>query len=807
MTGDRSISQPGSVEKEHNPQLNLLDIGATKSSITRVGDTEPVTKPTIPTGGEPTKPPELPPSKPPEQPPAKPPEQPPAKPPEKPPTEPTKPPEQPPAKPPEKPPTEPTKPPAKPPGEPTKPPEKPPGEPTQPPHPPERRREAAPVGYLELPDFAPRHHKEPPRTTEVPPTKIDIPPTKIDIPPTKIDVPPTKIDIPPIKVDIPPPKVDLPPVIPPVVRTPEPIPIKPIPLEPPHMPPLRPSEPHLPGHKPPTGVFTGSGDVGKNAAQVYANKFGSGHEMSAHHEHLIAPKIGLKVDVDAVGTGKDAGRHMHQTEMVTPKEHDHLGQWKYDVPGKMIIAGHVKYHGEPGPMFKLRELGVHDGVKDTVVIEGADGKRTTYEYAGRTILKDPHDQKTWDKVFAPGDPEHKQLTLVTCAGPVDRHGLHQWRLIVNLNEVKDKAAPASTSKHETERTGTAAAVRSDAAPKKEVEGSAATAAARNDAAPKKEVEGSATMAAARNDAAPKKEAEGSATTAAARNDAAPKKEVEGSATTTTARSDAAPKQDVQRSATTGTGQSDATAAQGAKADTSSGALPRVENATQQPVKEVAAPAKKDEPSAEPEAHPQPRVDVISNAGPGTHGPQTRFIYTHPLEKQGALTGITGELATTGDHLSYGQVGPNFSFLRDNDKYTLDSKIRLGYASGDHLFRSSNIPLQGLRGTTLSGQLVGTDRISDSTRLYAGGGAGYNFDQRLKQGFVEAGAQHLVNDKLVLRAGLQASVADHYGVGTYAVTGVQWRPNKNTSFGLDVDQPISGRSSKSPTVFLSGTLRF
>jgi len=190
---------------------------------------------------------------------------------------------------------------------------------------------------------------------------------------------------------------------------------------------------------PPPGVFTGQGGDGPGMERKYKRLYTSG-KYSAHagEESLTAPSIGLNhIKVNPVGTGAEMHLKGHRTEMVAPKQATHLGEWKHKVRGKTIIDGHVSFHETPGPLYKLADLGVHDGKPDQVVLEGKDGKKHTYEYVSHDIIKDPKDKNVWKKVFAKGDPENPQLVLVSCTGPVSSRGLHAWRIVDYLKEVKE----------------------------------------------------------------------------------------------------------------------------------------------------------------------------------------------------------------------------------------------------------------------------------------------------------------------------------------------------------------------------------
>jgi sortase (surface protein transpeptidase) len=198
---------------------------------------------------------------------------------------------------------------------------------------------------------------------------------------------------------------------------------------------------------PPTGVFTGQGHEGPAMERRYKQLYTSG-KYSAHpgEENLSAPSIGLNhIKIDHVGTGADEHLKKHRTEMVAPHDPYHLGEWKYDLGSKTVIAAHVAFKGTPGPLYELKNLGVHNGVPDRVTLEGKDGKKTTYEYVSTETVKDPKDKKIWDKVFTKSTADRKELVLVTCSGKVDSHGLHTERIIDHLQEVTEPGA--STEKN------------------------------------------------------------------------------------------------------------------------------------------------------------------------------------------------------------------------------------------------------------------------------------------------------------------------------------------------------------------------
>ena len=203
-----------------------------------------------------------------------------------------------------------------------------------------------------------------------------------------------------------------------------------------------------PPHDTPTGVFTGlhTGNIA-SMQEKYREHYNI--QRAGNQENLSAPSIGLNhVPVEKVGTGKEEHHYeaKHGDDMVPPRDPFHLGEWKHDIPGKTIIAGHVSFGSNPGPLYKLDHLGIHHGRPDQVTLQGADGTSTAYTYQHHEIVKDPKDQNTWNRIFAPGDPAHPQLVLVTCTGPlITKHdisrepalsgsqGLHKWRMVTYLD--------------------------------------------------------------------------------------------------------------------------------------------------------------------------------------------------------------------------------------------------------------------------------------------------------------------------------------------------------------------------------------
>jgi len=199
----------------------------------------------------------------------------------------------------------------------------------------------------------------------------------------------------------------------------------------------------------PTGVFTGLHTNHLTSLQEKYRQHYSVPRAAAGQESLTAPSIGLNhVPIDKVGTGAEEKHYAkkHGGDMVPPQDPFHLGEWKHEIPGKTVIAGHVSFGNNPGPLYNLSHLGIHHGRPDNVTLQAADGTKTAYTYSNHEIVKDPKDQEAWNRVFAPGDPAHPKLVLVTCTGPKItagdvRHepalngsqGLHKWRLVTYLD--------------------------------------------------------------------------------------------------------------------------------------------------------------------------------------------------------------------------------------------------------------------------------------------------------------------------------------------------------------------------------------
>ncbi len=721
MTGDRPESKVETNSKDHAvPGWNLLDLSKPDPKHTKAESRfiKPPVEPVTP----PVKPPEQPP-KPPVEPPTEPPK-PPIEPP-KPPIEPPKPPIEPP-----KPPVEPPKPPVeppKPPVEPPKPPVEPPKPPVEPPkEQPKPPRLPSPSAYFDVPEFS-DSPKKPPVKPERPLT-ADVP-----IVPALPTVPagvPTSVQIVPEK------KIDAGLPASPEQRQTSLV-IQQL--------------PEVPKPKVPTGVFTGQGADGARADRLYKENYSTGEHATPHHAHLISKTIGLNTDIDLVGTGKDRGMRGHQTEMVSPQDPFHVGQWKYDVPGKTIIAGHVSFKGTPGPLYELRKLGVHNGISDTVTLESADGKKTNYAFAGRTILKDPNDQEAWNKVFAPGNPDKKELVMVTCCGPVDSHGLHKWRLIVHLNEVqpqpnkaeKQSAKPSDAVPTPTNKEGTPEAVAKDA-PAKDA---AAKEAAAKEAAAK---EAAAKEAAAREAAAKEAAAKESAAKEAAAKEAAAKE----AAAKEAAAKEAAAKEAAAKEAA----------------------------AIEAAAKEAPAPVA---PAPTPDAVGHDPHNSLSVIG-GSNG--TRFKFDFNRNKNNSLT---AEIGGEPGHISYGTFGPNFSLInKDNTK--LNAGLRIGHGTG--LMSGTELPYGGVNGLTISGNAVFGQRLGRDTSWYLGGAFGAHpgnkdigYQMAAETGFVQRAG------RFSLRAGIQESKVDGFSASTYGIGGISYRADKNTQFDLTMHKSLTPQS--------------
>lgn len=728
MTGDRPESKVDAKSHDQVAGWNLLDLTKPDSKKAKA-ETRFVKPPVEPVPVKPPKPPIEPP-KPPVEPPVEPPKPPiePPEPPKPPVVEPPKPPVEPPKEPP-KPPVEPPKPPVEPPKPPVEPPKPPVEPPVEPPKPPRVLR-PSPSAFFEVPEFSdvPKKPLKP-----VPPLTADVPivpalpmvPTGV---PTAVQiVPETKID------------AGLPSA--PEQRQTS-LTIQQLPEQP---------TPVIPTFPTPTGVFTGQGRDNARAERIYKENYSTGEHATPNHAHLVSKAIGLNVDIDLVGTGKDRGMKSHQTEMVSPKDPYHVGQWKYNVPGKTILAGHVSFKGTPGPMYELRKLGVHNGVSDTVTLESADGKKTNYVFAGRTILKDPNDIETWKKVFAPGNPNNKELVMVTCCGPVDSNGLHKWRLIVHLNEVKPQAKPeaqpakpeAQPAKPEVQPT------KPEASPAK-LEAQPA----KPEAQPAKPEASHAKLEAqpAKPEASP------------AKPEAQPAK----------------PSADAIVAPQKTDGVTDEAAAKEAAAKEAA-------------AKEAATPS-----SAE--AGDATQHDPKNSLKVTTSSSGTRIRFDFNRDKNNSLT---AEIGGDPGRFSYGTFGPNFSLInKDNTK--LNANLRIGY--GNSLMPTTELPYGGVPGLTISGQAVFGQRLGRDTTLYLGGAFGAHPGNK-DIGYQLAGEAGVVQrvGRFSLRAGLQESKVDGFAATTYGIGGISYRADKNTTFDLTVhkrlmNQSGAGSRSGSDTVF-------
>jgi hypothetical protein len=197
---------------------------------------------------------------------------------------------------------------------------------------------------------------------------------------------------------------------------------------------------------PPTDILTGEGRGSHRHAtysSLYTDKHRSRNIAHAGQVSLSADEIGLyNVPVEAVGNGAD---RKHPSAMV-PAHPFTLASWKYEIPGKEVMIGHINYNHNPGPLEKLDQLGIHNGHRDKVTITGADGKKTTYEFDHNKTI-DPNENKDWvSKVFAPGNPELKELVLVSCHGKFDRYTRHYAdKFVVYMHEVKEKDSKVKTT--------------------------------------------------------------------------------------------------------------------------------------------------------------------------------------------------------------------------------------------------------------------------------------------------------------------------------------------------------------------------
>jgi len=508
-------------------------------------------------------------------------------------------------------------------------------------------------------------------------------------------------------------------------------------------------EPKVPRFETPTGVWTGQGIRDAAFEAKYKAEFSSGKHTSNHHEHLLSDAIGLKVDVDQVGTGKDRGWTKHATEMVIGDPF-HAGQWHHEGPGNTVIAAHVSFKGNPGPFAELRNLGMHGhGAKDTVTLESADGKRTTYAYSDRTILKDPHDQKTWDKVFAPGDPEHKQLHLVTCCGPLDSHGLYKWRLIVELNEVKphDANALAPGAKHFDLTHKDATTPLSTPRPV-------------------------------------------DATTPLTNS-----KPIDATTPLTNSKPIDA------TTPLTNSKPIDATTPL-----TTSKPIDATTPLTNSKPIDATSPLSTSTPVDATTPHQSANsIDVITTAANGVT-PQTRIIYDS-RRAHGNLSGISAELGADQNGLSYAAVGPNFTFQHDRTIAT--ANLRLGLGTG-HLIQSADLPIRGTSGVSLSSQFVVAQQLTDNTRVYAGGALGFQPGNHIGyQGFLETGVTHNFR-KLGVGAAYQESKVDGFSPTSYAVLRASYHLTKSTDLELTAGKRLShqsGDSSGSSTLFFGASHRF
>ncbi len=680
----------------------------------------------------------------------------------------------------------------------------PPKNPVENPNPPSNPQQHHPYsapGHFILPN--PPRGDAPPPPHHPPVQKTPDVPVKPEIPVVPPVVPPPHV--PPLEPPPPIPKIPtvpeqhtpvVPPIVPPVVPHPDkphgdiPPPVVPPPVVPPvHVP------PHTPLHPPPTGVFTGQGGVHSKSEseQAYNVLYSAGKQASAHHMHLISEALGqtdaagkrtaLHVDIDMVGTGKDMGLKKHQTEMVAPRDPFHAGEWKYSDPektGKTIIAAHVSYNHKPGPFYDLHNLGIHNGVRDQVSIEGADGKKTTYEFTGREVIKNPQDQKVWDRVFAPGDPKHKELELLTCAGPVV-HGVHKWRLIDHLREVQPKDAGHTDKAMKPLAPTDAAKASAGDGNVTSPPGSSSTPRGRETLPP----------------SAAHIESGKPATLA-------PVPTVDASGTRGDAQST---KQEIPPAHTAVTAPDIAPAVKAAPAPEHSPVAS--ENV---PAHSVAAPVTvpADLPAssapAKIEHSPLNSFDAVTTSAPGS-APQTRLIFDHQFaHPHGSLTGASLELGGTiqDGKVSYLTAGPNFTFL-NNNRDIVRGNLKLGYGMSD--FVSADFSHRGLDRWSVSSQFdathrlgTGTSRLRDtSAYLAAGLSIGTNGSQEL----LEGGLEQYVGKNLLLRVGVHGAKYKDAPVGGYGVFGAAYSTG-NFFIGVTAEQPLNPQpgQSKRATGFLT-----
>ncbi|HEY9682549.1 MAG TPA: class F sortase [Oculatellaceae cyanobacterium] len=706
-------------------------------------------------------------------------------------------------KPPEKPPT-PTPPPSSPPTEKPPAPKPPSGSSTEggnPPNPGNQNQNKpevspySPPAFISLPlpphEHHSKHHDNPqPKTPDGPPL---VPPPLEPLPlkPSTPDVPvvppvvPTKPLVPPPDVPIPPPKTTTVP--------PKDVPPPPHPSTPPHD-----TVPHKtpPGHpKIPTNVFTGQGASHSQAVMEskYKAIYGGGKQGNGHFEHLICDELGqesgarkdpLILDVEPVGTGKDRGMKHHQTEMVAPKDPMHLGVWKYSdagVTGKTIIVGHVVFGGTPGPFYKLHDLGVHNGTPDRVTLADTHGHKTTYQFSGREIVKNPNDQKVWNRVFGAGDPKHKELELITCAGPVD-HGVHKWRLIDHLTEVKSAASASSPSVKKIAIEVSHSKV--------VVPGAVETAVSQPAVAPKSEAEPVKTD---------KTDGKSSLPADSGKLVAPVQERVEQTSTIGETTAKPAPTH-AESSVGKLVGQSEDKVMNRA-----------ADKPADKPCDKNTAQAQAALDAAQSKNVAQPSMEASTVSSPGQPlGARITFDNTFK-HAHGSMTGTSVELG--GDlrdgKLSYLTAGPNFTFV-NNDTNIVRANLKLGIGTGSDLL-STDLPERGFDRLSISTQFDATHRLNsgaaafgDTSAYFAGA---FGVGTRGTQELLETGLEQY-NGHLLLRAGLQASKDRNAPIGTYGVLGATYYSGRYF-VGATAEQPLNAQSGQSrrPTVMLSAGFSF
>jgi hypothetical protein len=629
----------------------------------------------------------------------------------------------------------------------------------------------SPPAFLDLPQpphgHRAKHQDTPPPVILVPPPVVAPPKPEQPVPsrPNRPEVP----VVPPLPPVVPPLQVVPPPVVPvPPLQTTT-VPPRDVP-QPPHVviPPRETIPPKAPVHpKIPTNVFTGQGPWRSQEVmdKKYAAIYGDGKQGHGAFVHLIADQLGIKsgphkgplvLDIEPVGTGKDQGLKKHQTEMVAPRDPKHVGVWKYsdaDLTGKTIVVGHVVWNRTPGPFYDLHELGVHNGRPDLVRLQDMHGRNTTYQFSKSEVVKNPSDQKVWNRVFGPGDPKQRELELITCAGPVV-HGVHQWRLIDHLTEVKtaDKAAQASNRK--------TVADSGQIRPGDEVVPKTSSLAVSPDEA-SAQPSWKAPFIVSPGDT-------GESSSSAAR----PKAAMDTGKTSTTV----------------------------------PGNPVLAEKREDAVVSAISAPTQAAADSAAAKAVTQTSVELSAVSSPGQSLAERLSVDTRFARPHGSMTGTTLEVG--GDlqngQFSYATGASNYTFV-NNDRDIVRAKLALGIGGGHELL-STDLPERGLDKLNISTQFDATHRLGDSdTSAYLAGA--FALGTRGTQEVLETGLEQY-SGRLLLRAALQASKDRNAPVGTYGVLGATLYSGR-FFLGATAEEPLNVQfnQSKRPTMMLSAGFNF